>query len=260
MKKCLKWIRNSFIASIIFISFSVLSFDDLTIYTEEFPPYNFTENGKLRGITVELLLEATKRIGKPIQADDIKVHPWARSYRRVQVEPNTMLFSMAHIPSREKLFKWVGPIGQTRVVLLAKKSRKIDISVPSQLLDYKIGTIRDDVAQKLVEQNGVDAETIEHTSTTKSLAKMLDLGRIDLWAYEENAALWVMEQSGLDSRDFESVYVLMELDMYFALNRGTEQSTVDELQKAVEEVMKVKTDTGRSDFQDIFSHYLPEGS
>ncbi|SON52656.1 substrate-binding periplasmic protein [Vibrio tapetis] len=260
MRSCFKWVRDGLLGTAVLISFSVLSFNDLTIYTEEFPPYNFTENGELRGITVDLLLEATKRVGKPIEADDIKVHPWARSYRRVQVEPNTMLFSMAHIPSREKLFKWVGPIGQTRVVLLAKKNRGINISEPSQLLNYKIGTIRDDVAQKLVEQSGVDAETIEHTSTTTSLAKMLDLGRIDLWAYEENAALWVMEQSGLDSRDFEPVYVLMELDMYFALNRGTEQSTVDELQKAIEDVMRIKVDTGRSDFQDIFAHYLPEGS
>jgi len=247
-----------FVAGLLLLSFSSGSASALEVYTEEFPPYNFTENNQLRGISVELLLAAAKQANSPIMAQDIKVRPWARAYRKVLSTPNTMLFSMAHIPSREKLFKWVGPIGKTRVVLLAKKERNFHIKDPAQLLNYKIGTIRDDVAQKLVEENGVPTELIEHTSTTRALAKMLDLGRIDLWAYEENAALWVMEKAGLDSREFEAVYVLMELDMYFALNKETDQQVVDDLQLAIDKVMKQKPVNGRSFYQEVYSHYLPE--
>lgn len=232
--------------------------NSLEIYTEEFPPYNFTDNNQLRGISVELLLAAARQTNSSIRAQDIRVQPWPRAYRKVLSTPNTMLFSMAYIPSREKLFKWVGPIGQTRVVLLAKKDRNIRINDPSQLIDYKIGTIRDDVAQKLVEENGVPVELIEHTSTTRALAQMLDLGRIDLWAYEENAARWVMEKAGLDSREFESVYTLMELDMYFALNKDTDQQLIDELQLAIDGVMEQKSSNGRSFYQEVYSHYLPE--
>ncbi len=98
-----------------------LQFDELNIYTEEFPPYNYTHNGELQGFTVDLLVEATQRIGAPILAKDINVYPWPRSYRILKSEANTVLFSMAYTPNREKLFKWVGPIGKTRSVLLAKK-------------------------------------------------------------------------------------------------------------------------------------------
>ncbi len=104
----------------------------------------------------------------------------------------------------------------------------------------------------------MDPAKIKHSSTTLSLAKLLELERVDLWACEENTALWVLEQAGLDSREYEAVYVLKELDMYIALNINTPKRTVDSLQQAVDDVMAIRPDTGRSDFQDIVARYLPE--
>lgn len=64
----------------------------ITYLTEEYPPYNFTENGELHGIAVDLLVAATARATQPVAKEDISVQPWARAYRTVLINKDTVLF------------------------------------------------------------------------------------------------------------------------------------------------------------------------
>ena len=57
---------------------SAQTLNDLTWMTEEYAPYNFTENGQLKGVAVDVLLEVWKRVGIQKTAKDISVYPWAR--------------------------------------------------------------------------------------------------------------------------------------------------------------------------------------
>ncbi len=45
----------------------------VTLLTEENPPFNYTENGKLTGLVTELVVEAAKRANVPYT---IEVLPW----------------------------------------------------------------------------------------------------------------------------------------------------------------------------------------
>jgi polar amino acid transport system substrate-binding protein len=56
---------------------------ELTILTEELPPYNYTENGKLTGATTQVVQEIMRRLGID---DPIAVVPWARGYQRLNNE------------------------------------------------------------------------------------------------------------------------------------------------------------------------------
>lgn len=80
-------------------------FDSLTIMTEDFPPFNFTENGQAAGKTVDLLMKASAAVGNPITKEKISVITWARAYKTVLSEPKHMLFSMTRTAERESLFK-----------------------------------------------------------------------------------------------------------------------------------------------------------
>lgn len=95
--------------------------------TEQYPPYNFEKNGKLRGIAVDLMVLMLDILGTEKGRGSITLVPWTRGYRRVQSTPNTCLFSMTRTETREKLLKWVGPIGVNRVVLMARRDRNIRI-------------------------------------------------------------------------------------------------------------------------------------
>ncbi len=64
---------------------------DFKIMTEEYPPYNYTEDGKLTGLSSEVMVELTKRLG---HSGDIEVLSWARAYGLIQKKDGLILYSM----------------------------------------------------------------------------------------------------------------------------------------------------------------------
>jgi ABC-type amino acid transport substrate-binding protein len=92
-------------------------FSSLNIMTEEFPPFNYSDNGQPAGQSVDLLLKASAAAGSPITKDKINMAAWARAYQTALSGPNVMLFSTTRTEQREDLFKWAGPIGQNRTVV-----------------------------------------------------------------------------------------------------------------------------------------------
>jgi len=91
--------------------------NSLNIMTEEFPPFNYSDNGNLSGLSVDLLIKASAAVGSPITEKDINMAAWARACKTTLSGPNTMLFSTTRTEQREDLFKWAGPIGQNRTVV-----------------------------------------------------------------------------------------------------------------------------------------------
>ncbi|MBX9756978.1 MAG: transporter substrate-binding domain-containing protein [Pseudomonadaceae bacterium] len=230
--------------------------EPLTYLTEAYPPYNFSDNNILRGIAVDLLVLASQQTEQPVQRSQIRLMPWARSYRTVLKTANSVLFSTARTPAREKLFKWAGPIASNRVVLLAKKSRGIHIDFVTDLQHYRIGSIRDDVAEQLVRDLGVQENQLNLAANADALAKQLQAGRIDLWAYDENVAHWFMRNAGIDPDDFESVYVLQEGELWYAFNPQVSDKQVQQLQKAIEQIRQTPGISGKTRYDDILIDYL----
>jgi ABC-type amino acid transport substrate-binding protein len=210
--------------------------DKLNFVTESYPPYNFKSQGMLKGIAVDLLLAATQKSAFSLSLNDIRLLPWPRAYKMAEEGPNIVLFSTTRTEQRETKFNWVGPISPTRIVLLAKKSNSIVINSPSDIKKYTVGAITDDIGDQLVQKTGIKSSAIKHVARAESLAKMLDAGRIKLWAYEENVARWFIKQAGLKNSEFESVYTLKESDLYYAFSKDINQQARDALQKSIDEV------------------------
>lgn len=124
--------------------------ESLDFITEEFPPYNYTESGIARGITVDILLAAAETAGLPLERRDIRSMPWARGYQMARKGPGVMLFAIARTDERGPQFKWVGPIMPSRILLLARRDRQLSVARPADLSTYRIGVIRDDVGHHLL--------------------------------------------------------------------------------------------------------------
>jgi polar amino acid transport system substrate-binding protein len=228
----------------------------LTYVTEAYPPYNFSDNNILRGIAVDLLVLASQQTTAPVQRSQIRLMPWARSYRDAQKKPNYVLFSTTRTPEREKLFKWAGPIADSRVVLIAKKSRAIRISSPADLQHLRIGSIRDDVGEQLVRSLGVPDSQLNLAANADAMVQQLQAGRTDLWASNETVAQWFIRNAGLEPDDFESVYLLQEGQLWYAFNLEVSDAQVGELQKALDTIRQTPGISGKSRYHDILLDYL----
>ena len=112
-----------------------------TIMTEELPPFNYTENGKTKGSSVDTLLRIMADVNIPVKRSDIHFMKWPDAYKKIQEEPKTILFSMARTAQREKMFKWVGPIAELKLGVLALKKNKFKLASLEDIRNYKIGTV-----------------------------------------------------------------------------------------------------------------------
>ncbi len=83
----------------------------LKIYCDEdYPVQFFDKQGRLTGMSVEIVQEIQRRLGV---SDPIQVVPWARGLDKLDHEPNTMLLTMARTPERDSRYQWVGPVVTT---------------------------------------------------------------------------------------------------------------------------------------------------
>jgi len=222
----------------------------LTILTEEFPPYNYTEDGRIRGISTDILRLMLAEAGMDASAQSFQVLPWSRAYNDVLTHPDTLLFSVTRTKERESLFKWIGPIAPNRNVLLARKDRNLVIGDFKQTLHLRVGAIRDDAGEQLMVARGYPLKWIDVTSDARSNILKLETGRIDLFAYPETVFKWLVAQSRKNVDDYETVFVLHEGYVYFAVNKNTPDETVQKLQKALDTLKE----SGK--VQEIIDSYL----
>lgn len=230
---------------------------DLTYMTEQLPPFNFQEDGKMKGISVDLLEMVWQRMGEDLNGCVITFLPWTESYQRTLKGNNTVLFIAGRFPEREHLFKWAGPIASSRYVLLTKMEKNINITAPEDLKKIKIGAVEDDIAVQMLLDNGVKREDIIIEVTTPPIIEMLKNGSIDAWAYNDITGIWQLQESGENASDYVAAYVLGGTDGYLAFNKEVPDSLVQSFQEAIDSIKMNKDHNGISDYEKILTRYLP---
>lgn len=203
-------------------------------YSEEYPPYNFTADGKLTGMAVEILMAAFERLGVNLGPEDIKVVPWNRSYKYLKSRPGTALFSMTRTPDREKIMKFVGTVIPIQVAVIAPKSAKLSGMTPDGLGKLTIGAVRDDIGDLLAQQASGGKARIVRKNSLKQHTYLLSAGRVDAVSYSTDVFNFALRKSGKDPKDYRTIYELKNGLMGFAFHRDTEDAVLAHLQKAID--------------------------
>lgn len=199
---------------------------NFNIFTTNLPPFSFEKENMVYGISADILIRLMEKAGNPIERSSIKIVPWARAYREIQKETNTIVFSMARTKEREALFKWVGPISSFSLGLIAPKKKKIVINSSNDLKKYRIGSQPDSAPEQLLIKEGIDTKSLERLTRADLNLKKLESGRIDMFAFSVPAAKHMMKQAGMNPNDYETVYVLKNVELYYAFHKNSENKLV----------------------------------
>lgn len=204
----------------------------LTILTEEFPPYNFTKNGKLTGATPQVVQEILRRLGSK---DTITVLPWARAYEKLQTEPNVVLFTTARTKERESLFNWVGPLFCFRLGFYARKGASIHIdSLEAAKRVKSIATYRADFREQILKSLGFT--NLENSNSPESNIRKLISGRVDLWFFDNIGAPKVALSAGIKPDRIQEVFTYQKHYSYIAISKGTSLELVRRWQKTLNDM------------------------
>ncbi|ELV8642639.1 ABC transporter substrate-binding protein [Vibrio vulnificus] len=233
----------------------VTSLQQLTFFSESYPPANYLENKMPRGYSVDVLRQAASIVGTNIKDEQIVIQPWPRSYRATLTHDDAALFSTTRTEHREHLFQWAGPIADIKAVVMARVDSDIVINDPIDMANYRIGVIRDDVGEQMLLDLGVPREAMQEANYVTQLAEQLMKKRIDLLAYDESAAFWFTSQAGLDPKLFKTVYILKEGELYFAFNKNVPKKLVDQLQKGIDILKQQTNEEGVTLHQAILNRY-----
>ncbi len=78
---------SSLFAFALLLAHSV-SAQTLTVVTEQYPPYNYEENGKVKGVSTEVVEEVLREAGIDFS---IKVYPWTRALKMAEEQENVLI-------------------------------------------------------------------------------------------------------------------------------------------------------------------------
>ena len=224
------------IGLLVFISPIILFGQELprfTILTEDWRPYQYIENGQLKGVAVDLLVKMLEKTGSAQNRDDIQIVPWARGYSLLQNQKNTILFSTTRTLERDSRFKWVGPIFQNTTYLIGKKSRNFSIHSAQDLINYRIGTIIDDAGERYMLNLGIPLEKLQRNVKAVYNVKKLAIDRIDFvvtgWTAFVNDAI----EARLNPNLYMPVYTVDRADVSYAFHSDTPDWIINRFQQTL---------------------------
>lgn len=208
----------------------------LTAYTEEWPPYNYAQGKEVKGISTDIL-RAACHIAQ-LQCT-FQVVPWARAYKTASLVPNTVVYTTARKPSREKEFLWVGPILPRSTWVYVKTTQAPFIQDFKGLAKMRIGVVREEAAQQDLEAVGVPNSAFSVQNSNADVLRMLVNGTVDAMVDTEVGMSWNLRNAGVAP---STVSRLMKLTddgaYYFALNLNSDRRLVKDLQAAVDKLRR----------------------
>lgn len=220
-----------------------------TIMTEQIAPYNYEENGEIKGIGGELVQKIMKRLR--IEGN-IEVLPWARAYQIIQIKDDCILFSMSRNDAREKLFKWAGPLISNGVFFFKKRGNNLQLSKLEDAMNVSaIGVLKNDNTHQQLSLKGF--RNLEVTPKVESIYHKLLLGRIDLAPASLPAIKGTLESIGKNLSTVENTGLkVFTQHLYIAFSLNVPDFEVARWQKALDEIK----DEGL--YQKIYEKYISE--
>jgi len=208
----------------------------LSIVTEDFPPFNYQQDGIAKGLSSEVVQAVIKEAKLDAR---IVFYPWARAYMLALHQKNHLIYSIARIPERENLFHWVGAISPYKTSFYKLKARTyINVTNLEDAKNYLIGVSLADVITIYLQEKGF--EKLAMVAEDKQNLHKLILERVDLIAYEENSFIHKVREQKLDPSKFERVFRLEDLsdELYMALSKTSDLKLFEKLRSGLRQIKK----------------------
>lgn len=205
----------------------------LRIVTELSPPHQTVENGRVAGVSTQIVEATLQQAGLQSR---IEVYPWARAFYIATSVPNVLIYNIARTAERENEFHWIGPVANYRLGLV-RLAERTDLA-PNHLQDLGSAVIavqRDDFSYHWLKQQGMRVgKELQLSADILESWRLLLKGKVD-YVIDDEAALRLMERQ-LAQPQGSTRFVLaipqLEQKTYLAASKDTDPALVKKLQQA----------------------------
>jgi polar amino acid transport system substrate-binding protein len=198
----------------------------LELVTLEYPPYEYLENGKVKGVAVQIVQEVFKRMKKPIT---ITLYPWDQSLAMIQKGEADAIFTIFKTPEREAYADYSYEILIPQVVSLFVKSdsnivfdgdlNKISRHTFGVVHTISYGSIFDEAVKKAAIRNIDTSETGE-----ENMKKLLQ-GRVDILVSNRYGALDIAKKMNAMDQVKELEPAIQNVPSYIAFSKKRDRKS-----------------------------------
>lgn len=234
----LMMLKRCYFALLFASAYAFSSEQSLTIYTEEFPPYNFLEKGVVVGVNADIVAMACKMTNIKCK---FALYPWKRAMTLSLKNDHSALVSTSRLPSREKQFQWVGPlISSPGCFYKLTKRDDIKINNKEELANYTVALHKGDAYEEVLKQWGFK-ENLNYIPFSEKFAeiKAFTEGKLDLFIASANSLRFHIQNYRLRPEQVVPAYFIDDPRLggnYLALNKEVPQVMVTQLQRAIDEI------------------------
>lgn len=216
----------------------VVSADELIIYTESSPPYQYVgEDNQVVGSATERVRSIVERAGYTAQ---FRLYPWARAVYLVDKSSRALIFSIAKTPRREALYQWIAPVAEFRLALVALANHApFELDSWDQLTRYSVSAQREDVSYAwLTSQGMAEGKQLYICPDIQCSWEQLMLGTVDFIIEDPSLIDDTARQFGTDPAKLQVVKPIPDLDVmgYLAANERMPIEIVVRLRRAAKEI------------------------
>ncbi|MDA3928833.1 MAG: transporter substrate-binding domain-containing protein [Prolixibacteraceae bacterium] len=202
----------------------------LKFVSEEYKPFNYTENSEVKGLASDLLSDVCEQLNMDCQIDFM---PWETGYKEVLENENTVLFTTVLNSTRRDLFKWAGPFASLDWNFYSKAENQIAIKTLQEAKAVSnIGVIAGYAIEEYLIEQGF-SNLVYCSDLNEGLVKLMN-GEIDLFPtnkYSLESTLGTLE---LSTFSVSSVYTIKTELLYYAFNKNTSDDVVADFQAAID--------------------------
>ena len=205
------------------------------LVADPYPPYQFEDKGKVRGIDQDTIGEAFKAHG--LRAGTTLL-PWSQCLQWMQDRRADGIFQIAPTPEREKQFLFSAQLREERTVLLRSRTGSLAIGDPARMKEelrghtlgiltgYSYGTTID----------ALPASLKMELASQEALLRALAEGRVDAILMDQGVADYLTKKLGLQPVERIESYELRR-SLHVAFQQG-EEELVRHFNAGLEEIRK----------------------
>lgn len=199
--------------------------EKIHLVTESYAPMNFTENGELAGVSVDLLHKVMADAAIPY---DMEIMPWARAYSLAESQNGYCVFTTVHNQERDQKFQWVEPLLHGFAYLIKKKGSEVKAASIEEATQYLVGTQRGDYTVGVLEARNF--KKIDLAANIDVTLNKLLKGRIDLMPMT-GPLLVELQGKGIP---IEPIQVLAQDVNGLACNKQVSPATIAKMQASLD--------------------------
>lgn len=167
----------------------------MDIVTSEYPPFEYSEGGRVVGTDTDLVRQVVKAMGYEPR---IELLPWIRAEAKARRGVADMVYSLTYSDARAAFYHFTDPINQAKDVFFAHRDSAIEWQTLNDLDDLRVGVSASysyaPAFMEWIERHPGSVTQVSHEQPELTSLRMLVHRRIDLFICEQSVCEYLIEK------------------------------------------------------------------